>query len=55
MKQNIDIQKISKSKNKNKHTKQKNPTKQKQIIVKLAHSISYHKPIFKCKLNAFLY
>lgn len=54
MKQNIYNKKKSKSKNKNKHTK-KTPTKQKQIIVKLAHSISYHKHIIKCKLKAFLY
>lgn len=54
MKQNIYNKKKSKSKNKNKHTK-KTPTKQKQIIVKLVHSISYHKHIFKCMLNAFLY
>lgn len=56
MKQNIyNKKKIKIQKQKQASKKKKTPTKQKQIIVKLVHSISYHKHIFKCKLNAFLY
>lgn len=54
MKQNIDNKKKIKIQ-KQKRAYKKTPTKQKQIIVKLAHSISYHKHIIKCKLKAFLY
>lgn len=54
MKQNIYNKKKIKIQ-KQKQAYKKKPTKQKQIIVKLEHSISYHKHIFKCMLNAFLY